>query len=296
MAWEQTESNTLDSLLAVAGWDPEQREKNGTPWREGDLVEFRGIGGMEVRGARHEVVAGARAYTKVSGDRDLVVNGDMRVNVHRGNLMLTAADSKPDAIDSLTVHGHMHSESGKTRTTIGTGRVDRMYHGPHVKIAGMEGIICAGAWSRTYTTSYMTLAGLKMGDVFGGAVMASGTRTHISSVLYRSVEYSHWDMGTYTRNVQSCIQPIVGSAAPVDGKWARRRDIAQKIAFTIMPVLGMLYGIVMLPVALFGLAKLGYGLATGKKSTAPAGPTRPRTHVRTIGGAEVDVMSSEVII
>jgi len=292
MGWkEKEESNTLDSLLEVAGWKEGHAEQNGTPWRKGDLAVYRGMGGMEVRGSRHEVIVGSDSFTRVSGDRSLVVNQDMTVQANR--MQLAKHQRNPGAVDSLTVHGNLRAKSDD-RLTIGTGTVDRMFYGNHAKIAGMEGVICGGAWNRTYATNLSTLSSLFMGDVFGGAVVAAGARVHISTMLYRSAEYSRWRMGSYTRNVTSCIEPLVSPVQQV-GKWRRRLDLGQTILFTALPMLGILFAAVVTPILLvWALMKYLYNKAKGR--TPAATPTEPRTRTRTVGGTEVAVRTSEVIV
>ena len=296
MAWQPTKSNTLDSLLAVAGWSAGEMDRNGVPWREGDLAVYRGTGGMDVRGASHHIIAGRSLYTRVSGDRDLVVNNDMVVNVKK-NHQIEAHESNPKAVDSLKVDGNM-SVTTKERLTIGIGTVDRTYRSAHVRVTGMEGIICGGAWNRTYVGPLFQSSALQMGDVFGGALMGSAFRgTYNRGLFYRSADStSTWRMGIYERNVKNCVEPVVGSPVPADGKWARRASMFSKVLFTALPMLGMAWGLLMTPMLIYALAKFLWMKYGNGKAKPYEGPTKVRNRMRVVKGVQTACRVSETII
>lgn len=281
----QPNKSSLDMLYAAV-----EGAAHGV--QTGDLAIVRGSGGMEVLGDRHEVFALSESQTQVTGDRNLVVNGDMKV-VGDGE-QVSPHESNPNAVDSLTVHGDMKSDIHDTMT-LGVGRVDRKYHGPHTIITGMEGVICAGPWQRTYASTFTTLAALKQSDVFGGAILGAGLRFHSASLLYRSADRTRWTMGMYSRDVTACLEPSNLSVSPRQGKWANRWNNFQNIAFTILPMVGIMYAMTIgLVLGLFALGKFGYSKLTGKKG--PPGKTQRRIRGRRVDGAAVFVRDSEVVI
>ena len=287
MAWQPHSGGTLDSLRDLKNWD-------GTPWREGDRAVYQGMGGMNVLGKRHETLAKSQMANYVQGDRHLVVNDDMNVYVEGNQQLGDAADAEnPTAIDSLVVEGDMRWKM-KDRVTIGIGTVDRAFHGVHFKLSGMEGVICGGAWNRTYAGTLLSLSALKMSDVFGGAVMAAGARVNIHDVLYRSADYSYWEMGTYKRHVTHYVEPEMGTKVPYSKK-GRRRDIAQAIAFTIFPPLGMAFALIMAPFMIFALSMFAYRKLRRIKGKPYTGEVQPKMRFQTVGGSYVAARQGELI-
>ena len=289
--WEPVEDNTLDSLLLTAGWDQEQRDWLGTPWRKGDEAVYRGMGGMEVRGSRHEVVATGYA-SHLSGDRHLVVNNDVDITIKESQQIVQHDSGQ--GIDALTVRGNMTWDARLNRLVIGSGTIDRLWKSAILKITGMEGVICGGAWNRTFAGGLMTTSGMRMGDVFGGAVVGTGARVNVSRVMYRSSEYASWTMNAYTRNMVAVVEPLIGSAATAPTKVGRAKDIALKISFTILPLLGVLF-LAALPIILL----FAFVAALDRKyfaAPAAAGAGAPRVRTRTVAGNTVEVRQSEVIV
>lgn len=299
--WSPTKANTLDSLLALAGSGKDDRSRDGTPWGKGHELVYQGIGGIHVMGDRHVAVAADSYTTYMTGDRKVDVRGDMVLTAERAASVVEAPDTGVSE-DKLVVQGNMTS-SFPDRITMGLGDINRRWTGTVLRIAGMEGVICGGSLSRQYFGGSATGSALQMRDVYGGAIRSSMLRIGFTlGVGYRSTDYGNWHMATYRRMSRVTIEPMIGSPKEVPTAFWRNADIASKIAFSILPILGILYGFGMLLYAAAGLALAGLMGLLGMISPALAAklarhknapPTAPRVRERKVLASHTAVRSSE---
>ena len=293
-SWSPHGDSTVDELMKVAGWD-DYRGRLGTPWKDGHQFIYRGIGGIHVLGDRHVAIAADSHHVYLSGDRNMVVHGDMDVSTERDWTVARLPDSGSGK-ENLHVKGDMNWDFHE-RMLVGSGTINRTWHGAVAKIAGLEGVICAGAWNRTFAGGAMNVAALATSDLYGGAMRGSVTRATLGGIGYRSSEYAVWRMGAYNRNAHATLEPLVGTDSLTPEKESRLRSLGAKIGMTIVPFAFIFWGAVtMVPMLLYALVQWLDGKFFAGGPRAQPQPMLPRTRTRTVAGTEVAVRQSEVII
>ena len=285
--WVPTADTTVDSLLAVAGWQESDFSERGTPWAPGHAMHYSGVGGMRVRDNRRITVAADSYSSRVDGGRNVDIEGDATVDIDEN----TTFAISPSGSGSNRVHvkGNLHWQA-KDKLIFGTGLVNRTWYGPVRRLVPMEGIICGGAFTKAYLGTSNTTGALATGDVFGGAARTSASRSYVSGIGYRSADNVLWQLGLYTRQTHTTLEPVVGSPSgtkPFNGS-NHTAKLAARIAMATMPFVAIATGLVMLPVAIvMGLAAL-VGFLNVKYFGAPrpvAPAMQPRVRNRTVGVA-----------
>ena len=189
--------------------------------------------------------------------------------------------------DKLAVTGNADFKVHE-RMTLLTGintRYERVWNGAIMRMAGMEGVICAGFYLRIIMPISATISALCTGDVYGGSARASLVRVNLAGLGYRSVEACVWAIGFYYRSTAFTIEPIIGT--PTQHQPAK--NIFRKIGrlmLALCPFLDLAVGAFSFFYQLlktpFDLIYAGVRKALGvKKAKPPAGP--PRSRVRTMG-------------
>lgn len=161
-----------------------------------------------------------------------------------------------------------------------SGTIDQSWEGSVTRLVGMEGVICGGAFVRTYAGVAATMASMVTGDVFGGCARASAARMHGAIMNFRSWEgASVWGIGCYVRKCTAVVEPAVGSVSQ-DASTKSRAAKLMKLATNVCPFVGIL----MAPFAIvFGILGLIRSIKAKSllKIPPPAGP--PRVLTRTTG-------------
>lgn len=181
---------------------------------------------------------------------------------------------------------HFHTRERMTMLAGINNRYERVWNGAIMRLAGMEGVICAGFYMRILFPISMTLSAICSGDVYGGSVRASMVRLNMAGMGYRSVEACAWATGLHHQSTGFTIEPILGT--PTQHQPAK--NIFRKIGRLMMalcPFLDLAVGVFsflfQLLRAPFDAAMAGYNKLRGikKKPKPPSGP--PRSRIRTAG-------------
>ncbi len=275
--WQPTGNTTLDSLLAVTEWDRGDFQAKGTPWEPKHVLEIKAWGGLYSYDNRHVTIAPAGYRSQVSANRDVDITGDYTLE-SSGDLAVSIGDDGGSGRDKLTVEGNM-DWSFHDKTTMMWGTINRVWHGGVQRYVGMEGVICGGAFAKTFAGGAGSISALVSGDVYGGCARFSGSRVYLAGLNYRSADVASWMMGLYIRNTVVTIEPLVGpdtsSTRPVSTSAAR---MAGKIAMSLCPFLEIGIGLLGIPV---GIALFVAGLVRKKPAKPP--PTQPRYRNRVAG-------------
>ena len=170
--WEPSGSNTLESLFAFADLPSSEFADKGTPWEPGHQLQITGWGGMRSYDKRRVTIARSSYESHVSGRRDEVIEGDYNVTVDDKYSVSVMSD------DSLDVSGDMEWEFHE-KLTLMSGKINRLWHNGVARYIGMEGIICGGAFSKTFVAGSATICAVASGDVYGGCARTSASRVYI---------------------------------------------------------------------------------------------------------------------
>ncbi len=181
--------------------------------------------------------------------------------------------------DKLTVRGNA-SFKAKEKTIRMKGVYQREWYGGIVRMAGMEGIICGGAFIRTHIGPSVTLSMLSTGDVYGGAARTSVLRSYIAAINYRSTDMAAWATYCYVRRTRFTIEPAINSPSKEPPKTGLMRK-AGRLAMALCPFLDIGVGMVMMPKGIWGLIQTGYQFYKKKPGPPPSGP--PRLRFRSYG-------------
>ena len=298
--WTRSETTPLESLLAIVDGPAEipaptsddagddASDAHPMPWRPGHSLRVTGTGGLhDLEHRRISIAPGG--YSKqtlknltlnVTGNCDLTVDGDMTLSVGPQSSSSDTGDADASdklagtvwGRDKLAVRGEA-SVSAKDRLTLMSGTYQRFWGGGIVKLAGMEGVICGGAFVRVHAGPSVTVSVLCTGDVYGGAARASGLRTYMAAMNYRAAIAAVWACGAYVRSTSFTISPVIGSPSqntPTKNLAAK----AGKLALALCPFLEMAVGVIMMPVGIFGLCQAIYKKVKKKPGKPPKGPPR----------------------
>ena len=294
--WEPTEATLLDSLIAVAGQPKWKRHLvTGSPWQAGYELTLSTMGALKNLERRRVMVFpdGYRNYRQrnlavdVSNRCETEVDGDMSVSVGPVDIGGGNAVANP-GLDELTVYGDADVRF-EDRTTLISGAINRVWTGPVIRLAGVEGVICGGIFARVHAGPSVTASTVVTGDVYGGAARASGARVYVAGMHYRAAQTAHWLMpGAYVRSGAVVLEPLLGSPSgntPTKSLAAK----AAKLSVALCPFLEMGIGVVMLPVA---VVRMIAGLVR-KRPPKPVGGL-PRTRTRLVAGIEVSSANSVI--
>lgn len=295
-------SDNMDKLLD-GGWKSMSQvlATGKPPWEEGHQLDFTSRGGI-YRMEKDRVIVAADAYiSRILGNQEVNIAHDYESTVD-GNELITiqlptegesgssgGSGSSPDAgvtspgLEKLAVDGTARFEFDDRKTLL-SGAVNRLWQGPIVRMIGMDGVICGGAFVRVHAGPSMHLAPLASGDVYGGAAHLSGARIRVAGLGYRSVDSSMWAMGAYIRATSITLEPMIGT--PHQSKpfgAARMSQKVGRIAMGVCPFLDIAVGLLMMPIS---LVMMCIGLVRKRPPKPPAGP--PRIRNRSMGfGKEI---------
>lgn len=266
-----------------------------TPWAPGQELEIMGRGGLYDLERRRVQVAGDAYYNQVMRTATLKVTGNYTEEVG-GNLGVsigpqpTPEGQEPPADpplatgnETLTVHGNAKVEFHERKTMI-SGVINKVWTGPITRMVGMEGVIVGGAYAAVQAAAAMHVSAVSSGDIYGGAARAAANRTYIAGIGYRSVDTSAWAIGAYVRATTFTIEPELDTPSKtIPWRQATMAAKALKLGMAVCPFLDIAVGLIMLPVAIYGLiaAAIGFLLGRKPKPQTPKGPLR--TRVQTIG-------------
>ena len=285
-AWRPNGTTLLEGLLQQVPDGDEPR-----PWQSGYELQIQGLGGFVNKERRHHTILGGGSYASSVGGNRTVLAGTQTTEAQGERSVLVAKPADPgdlDApwgVDSLTVEGDADITVG-SRMVMMSGTLDRTWNGGVVRLASMEGTICGGGFLRLHASPSATLSGMMTGDVYGGIIRASVTRTYLAVLEYRAAKAAAWAIGAYTRNCTFVIEPIIGSPSSETPKSSLARKLFRlgkvlEVARMICPPLDILVGLASLPLAIYGIGALIYGLVRSSNAVPPSGP--PRTRTRTCG-------------
>ena len=163
-----------------------------------------------------------------------------------------------------------------------SGTINKTWNGGVVRLAGMEGVICGGAFLRVYAGPSMHIVALNSGDVYGGAGRTSAARVNIAGIGYRSCDSgSAWTAGVYVRNTNFTIEPALGtpSQQPIRKSLAGKMG---KIALAVCPFAEIGFGLASVLVAPIGLILAAVNKLRKKPPGRPPA-TEPRSRFRSVG-------------
>ena len=158
-----------------------------------------------------------------------------------------------------------------------SGTVERHWEGAITRMAGMEGVICGGAYTRVYAAPLMTVAALATGDVYGVCARFAGARVHVAGFHYRAARLATWNTGTYVRSAATVVEPLIGSPGPGGPakSFAAKAARLLRVAGGLLPFVDIAVGVAAFPV---GIAKMIANKVRKREEPPPAGP--PRLRVR----------------
>ena len=178
--------------------------------------------------------------------------------------------------DKLDVTGTAAIHVGE-RMTLMNGAIRRNWNGRVMRLAGMEGVICAGLWLRAFAGVSASMSALMSGDVYGGAARAAVARVQIGGFFYRSAELAGWAGIAHVRSTSVTIEPIIGSPTqhtPETKLWKK----LGRLSLALCPFLDMAIGLITMPFNIAIAAGTAIANKINKKPPRPpAGPPRLRT-------------------
>ena len=257
-------------------------EAPADPWHGNDRLQVAAAGGLVQRERCTAVLA--RAYTdtvlgdsrsEVAGDCERTVDGDVAVKVAGGT-------------DALEVEGDAEIRFDD-RQVMMSGTVEREWTGTITRMAGMEGVICGGAYTKVCAGAAMTVCAIATGDVYGVCARFAGARVHVAGLQYRTARAAMWRTGAYVRSAGVVVEPLIGSPS----QHGPAKSIGQKAARilrgagAVLPFVDIAVGIIGIPV---GIAMLIANIVRRKSPEPPSGP--PRTRMR--NGVRVNNAGLEV--
>ena len=265
-----------------------------TPWEPGHQIQIQSQGGIINKERRRYTIVGHGEYHHhVAKHRDVTVHTGQRLTYSKSQTVVlkppkdTAGLSADWGKDSLEVEGDARIES-HSRTLMMSGLVSRRWDGGVVRLASMEGVICAGAYSRTLAGGSANLSPLCSGDVYGGVARVSINRSMLAVLHYRANAAAAWACGIYVRTANFVVEPMVsapsspGPKGRIMEKLARLNKVADA-ARMVLPPLDILMGVLTaVPMLVWGLGRGAYSMIKPAPiQVPPAGP--PRVHNRMVG-------------
>ena len=173
------------------------------------------------------------------------------------------------------------------RTLMGKGRLERFWSGGVVRLAGFEGVIAGGFYTRAIGGPSIAVSAFNTSDVYGGAIKLSVCRLLMAGLHYRAAKVARWNTLLYVRAAPFLIEPIAPKEkAPkksgVMGKIQRLGNAlarASKAIRWLFPPLDILYSVVKIAAIPFMWA--GSKLCSRFRKSEPPPPVlKPRVHVR----------------
>ncbi len=303
--WRPIEASLLESLLEVPDTQALDIYRTAVPWQNGYELSIVGSGGIQELEDRRVVIAALQHTSYVGGNLNKTVTGQSTLHVHgdvnlsvgeaakasagssagsssedSGTSASTALTGVPFGEDKLTVIGDATWDVGD-RMTLMTGAIRRNWNGRVMRMAGMEGVICAGLHLRTIAGVSMSVSALMSGDVYGGAARAALLRMHVGGFMYRSVELCAWAGLAYVRSTNVTIEPVLGTPTqhtPETRLWMK----LGRLALALCPFADMAIGIATIQLNL--AIAIGGAIASKVKKDPPQPPAgRPRSRTRVVG-------------
>ena len=267
-AGETAAPNPVEALLPFLEEGGEEDGTMSQPWCGEERLRVSAAGGMVLR--ERDAAMLARACTDV-------VLGDSRTEV-RGDCERTTDGSATldvkGGADRLDVEGEAEIDFGDRMVKM-SGTIERHWNGAITRMAGMEGVICGGAYTKVHAAPLMTVAALATGDVYGVCARFAGARVHVAGLHYRAARTAMWNTGAYVRSAATVIEPLIGSPGPAGPakSLAAKADRILKAVSAVLPFVDIAVGVVSLPV---GIGKLIANKVRKKQEPPPAGPPRVR--------------------
>lgn len=260
------------------------RWNGGVPWKKGHELTLRASGGASLRDDRRISVAAGHYTGLVSGNRNAEISGNRKLRSE------TDLSIQIHETDSLRVEGNADLKAGD-RMVIGTGHVTRRWEGAMARFIGMEGVICGGAFLKSYLAGSLTIAPLATGDIYGGGVHAAGVRVNMSAMMgYRSCERVAWQGNTFVRSAGFTLEPIAETRTQEMPKHMAMK--AARIGLGLCPFIDILLGVLTL---VPNIASSIYGLVKNWKKPPPPPKGPPRVHNRTYGVATMSRASDKIL-
>ena len=265
---DAADPSPVEALLPFLEQREEAAGPEGDPWCGDDRLQVAAAGGLVQRERNTAVLA--RAYTDtVAGSSRTAVGGD-RARTIEGNASLDIEGGT----DALDVEGEAAIDFDERMVRM-SGTIEREWTGAITRMAGMEGVICGGAWTKVHAGPAMTVSALVTGDVYGACARFAGARVHVAGLHYRAARAAMWRTGAYVRSTAVVVEPLIGSPsqeAPAKSL-ARKAARIMKGVSAVLPFVDIAAGIVALPV---GIAMLIANTVRKKTPEPPAGPPRVR--------------------
>ena len=269
---EGTDASRVEALLPFLekgeGEADGAAEGQADPWHGNDRLQVSAAGGLVQREGCTAILA--RAYTdtvtgdsrtEVGGDYERKVDGDVSLKVEGGT-------------DSMKVDGEATIEFDDRMVTM-SGMVEREWKGAITRMAGMEGVICGGAYTKVYAGATVTLCALATGDVYGACARFAGARVNVAGLHYRAARVAMWRAGAYVRSAGVVVEPLIGSPS----QNGPAKSVAEKAArilkgvSAVLPFVDIAVGVLALPV---GVVMLIANIVRKKNPEPPSGPPRLR--------------------
>ena len=274
---EGMEADLVESLLPFL--EKEEGEADGAdgsdgadatadPWHGEDRLQVSAAGGLVQREKCTAVLA--RAYTdtvagdsrtELAGDGGRTIDGDATVRVEGGT-------------DTLHVDGDAEIEFDDRMVTM-SGTVEREWTGAITRMAGMEGFICGGSYTKVLAGASVTVCAIATGDVYGACARFAGARVNVAGIHYRTARAAMWRTGAYVRSAGVVVEPLIGSPS----QHGPAKSIGQKAARilrgagAVLPFVDIAVGILSIPV---GIGMLIANVVRRKNPEPPSGPPRLR--------------------
>ena len=258
----------VEALLPFLEPGDEEDATDGHPWCGEERLRVAASGGIVLRERTTAVLA--RAYTDVVGGDSMVeISGDFERTTDGDATLVVEGGA-----DTLEVEGEAEIEF-RDRMVRMSGTIERQWIGPITRIAGMEGVICGGAYSKVYAGALMTVAALSTGDVYGVCARFAGARVHVAGLHYRAAKAAMWNTGTYVRSAATVVEPLIGSPGPGGPakSFAAKAARILRGASAVLPFVDIAVGVAALPV---GIAMIIANKIRKRKEPPPAGPPRVR--------------------
>lgn len=278
------------------GWD----EADAPPWNPRSDLSLSGDGGFQFLEKHRETVAGQFYQSYVRGNQNVSIASHSKLDVkgtvtfvaQGGGVGMRSTDGRDHALtaDLLEVRGGVTWEAHE-KTTMGSCDVERHWNGGILRMIGMEGVICGGAFLKTFTGASMTMAPIASGDVYGGAAHAAANRIRASKVLgYRSTEMAAWACSFYKRSCMALTEPAQGS--PAHNPRTNMKQKAGRITLGLNPLFDIGWAIIS---GVAGLAQSIYAKARRKKAEPDTNSGAPRILTRTVGGVQQQRVGHKIL-
>ena len=287
-----------DAETRTQGADEESGGGSAAPWIAGSHLEVQAQGLLVSRDTVRERRVGAPEGEKGAYTSQVLGSREVRCDTHESQCegaryVIVAKPEEGEGAGDVPYGENVLEVADeaeirfKSRTTMMSGVLERTYKGGFIKAAPMEGVMCAGAFTRVIAGPSATASALASSDVYGASAKTAAVRIQMALMHYRACAGAARTHALYVRNATFAIEPIVsvhaqtqqGAAAAKLARLGKVLGVAKMFCPLLDIACGLAGFVAGMGAGLFGLIRRAI---KGPKPPPPQ-VTTPRIHVRNCG-------------